>query len=216
MLTDDDVAALNDQACENNLGRELARLAYERGRAERDAHAPTDAARWAPSPSSINCQGCSEGGVCLRDWKDCKSCCWCHRDLLPPAQTIQGPAGQKASDDASTIGSNSEVRDGRGRAKSDVHREAHAGGVSNGAAYEPKGAAEVGGGAAEGEQEAVAPQGAPVVVRALTPEEVAYMLRYPDRGLPGPLELAAARLGAPRPYECSKQNPCGNCAVCWD
>jgi hypothetical protein len=22
--------------------------------------------------------------------------------------------------------------------------------------------------------------------------------------------------GAPRPYECTKQNPCGNCAVCWD
>lgn len=51
MLTEDDVAALNDQACENNLGRqgewgemnedgkawarELARLAYEKGRAER-------------------------------------------------------------------------------------------------------------------------------------------------------------------------------------
>lgn len=51
MLTEDDVAALNDQACTNNLGRqgewdeltedgkawarELARLAYERGRSER-------------------------------------------------------------------------------------------------------------------------------------------------------------------------------------
>lgn len=50
MLTEDQVAALNDQACTNNLGRqgewdelnedgkawviELARLAYERGRAE--------------------------------------------------------------------------------------------------------------------------------------------------------------------------------------
>lgn len=50
MLTETDIAALNDQACENNLGRqgewdelnedgkawarELARLAYERGRAE--------------------------------------------------------------------------------------------------------------------------------------------------------------------------------------
>jgi hypothetical protein len=22
--------------------------------------------------------------------------------------------------------------------------------------------------------------------------------------------------GAPRPYECSRSNPCGNCAVCWD
>ncbi len=57
MLTETDVAALNDQACTNNLGRqgewdemnedgkawarELARLAYERGRADaRDESGP--------------------------------------------------------------------------------------------------------------------------------------------------------------------------------
>jgi hypothetical protein len=37
------------------------------------------------------------------------------------------------------------------------------------------------------------PQGTDVVVRELTSEEVAYVERYPDRGLPGPLELSATK-----------------------
>jgi len=35
------------------------------------------------------------------------------------------------------------------------------------------------------------PEPAEVVVRALTPEEEAYVKRYPDRPFPGPVELAA-------------------------
>jgi hypothetical protein len=40
-------------------------------------------------------------------------------------------------------------------------------------------------------------------------EQIAPLLAAAARALPEPQ-------GAPRPYECTRANPCGNCPVCWD